>query len=336
MRLLRYVGKRLLILPPLVFGLLVVVFLVVRVLPGSPVGRIAGGLASEESIRTIEAQLGLDQPVHIQLLDYLQDLTRGDFGRSWFTGNKVLDDLGDRLPATLELITVSLLGMILIMVPLGVYTAVRSRGIRQKIVFWYGLLSGGLPEFWLGLVMVYVFFVILGLAPSPSGRLGYGIAPPPHVTGAYILDSLIAWDLVALRSSIAHIILPASTLILVFGGLILKMTHAVMRRALQSDYVYYARVCGLQEISVIKYAFRLSLPSLITVTGITYGYLLGGAVLVENVFTWSGVGQYAVRAALNSDYLALQGFVILAGTFSILVYLLVDIALFAADPRTEY
>lgn len=339
MRLARYVGRRLLYLIPQLFVISFATFFLVRLLPGNPALAQAGAFPTPEKVKAIEEQLALNEPLPVQYYEYVKRVFHGDLGYSWYTSNSVSADLVQRFPATFELITISLVLALVIMIPLGILTARRTRGLVGKTsergTFLYGMLAGSLPDFWLALILVYVFYFTLGWFPAPLGRLDLGIPEPSQVTGMYTVDSLIARDWTAFTSAVKHLALPVVTLIFVYGSPILKMTRQTMSEVLGSRYIVHARASGLSESTVVRYAFRNSLPPVITMVAVVYGYLLGGAVLVETVFGWNGIGQYAVQAVTNSDFAPIQGFVLVAACFSILVYLIVDILYFAVDPRVQ-
>jgi peptide/nickel transport system permease protein len=322
------------------FGASIIVFVIVRALPADPAEAMLGASVSPEQVADLQERLGLNEPLPTQYWIWLRDLlVHGDLGRSWFTSNAVTKDLGERLPATIELIGVALLLAIVVMIPLGVLTARKARSIYGKVadrgVFGYGMLAGSVPDFLLGILLVFVFYSQARWAPAPLGRLDIAVLPPEKITGLYTIDSLLtgSWD--ALRSALAHLVLPVVTLTFVYGAPILKMTRATVKRMLDSEFVEQARAVGLSEKQVLRIAFKNSLPPVIVVFGVTLGYVIGGAVLVESIFSWGGLGQYAVQSIANADFAAIQGFVLVATAFSIFVYLLVDVLHYVVDPRIQ-
>jgi peptide/nickel transport system permease protein len=331
-----YVLRRLALLVPQVLGITTVVFVLVRLLPGNPAYLIAGSLATPEVIQSIHQQMGLDRPIWVQYGIYLGNVLRGDLGKSWLTSHQVTEDLLQRFPATLELITLALILAFAIALPLGMMTALRPGGLADRFASAYSMLAGAMPDFWWALVLIFVLFGKLQVVPAPLGRIDIAVPAPPQVTGMYLVDSLLAGNWEALGSSAAHIALPAFTLAFVYAGPILKMTRSTMEQVLLSNFVRYARGCGLPGSVVTRYALRNALLPVITMTGITYGYLLGGAVLIEQMFAWGGLGQYAVQAITGSDYMAVSGMVLATTIFSLLVYLVVDLAYLAVDPRIRY
>jgi ABC-type dipeptide/oligopeptide/nickel transport system permease component len=336
MRLGRYIARRLLVLIPQLFAISLVTFLLIRLIPGDPSYSIAGGLATEKSIKAIRARLGLDQPLPVQYLVYLRNLSQGDFGDSWVAGRPVKDDLVQRVPATLELITISFILAVVVAVPMGVLLAMRGGGRAERGVMVYGLLAGAVPDFWLALLLAYVFYFQLRWLPAPLGQIDLFVHPPPRITGMLLVDSIVAGNGAALRSHLAHLVLPVLTLSVLYAAPVLKMTRSSMQSVLGSGFIRYGGAAGLPRMVLMRYALRNALSPVVTLVGVLYSILLGGAVLVEQVYGWGGIGQYAVQSILNSDYLAIQGFVLIAGAFALLVYLAVDIIHIVVDPRIQH
>jgi ABC-type dipeptide/oligopeptide/nickel transport system permease component len=335
MRFIKYSLRRLVFLLPQLFAVSVIVFFLVRLLPGDPAYLIAGQFATEERVAEVRREMGLDRPIYEQYLVYLGNILKGDLGRSWRTSQSVTTDIASRLPATLELIGIAGFISVILGIPIGVYTAVKRRGIGDKALFVYGMLSGSIPDFWLGLILIYVFFSALGWVPGPIGRLDPIVETPPAMTGMYSIDALLAgrWDIFV--SAVKHLILPVATLVLVYMTLIIKNTRSTVEEMLRTDFVEHARALGLPRSVQLRYALRNAMPPIVTVVGIVFWFLLGGAVLVETVFAWGGLGQYGVEAVVNSDYAPLQAFVLLAAVFTLIVFLLVDLAYFLIDPRIK-
>jgi peptide/nickel transport system permease protein len=331
----RYAGRRLAFLPVQLLIVSVIVFFLVRLLPGDPSYLLAGPFATVERVDEVRRRLGLDQPLYVQYVRYLKSVVRGELGTSWITSQPVLQDIGQRLPATMELILAAMLLSVLVGIPLGVWTAVRKTGIADRAVFAYGMLAGALPDFWFALIMIFLFFFQLGWAPGPIGQLDLTVSIPPRVTGMYAVDALLAGDWPALRSALAHLVLPVTTLTAIYMPLVMKNTRSTMEEMLSSEFVIYARAAGLSRAVQLRYALRNSMPSVVTIIGILFWFLLGGAVLVETVFAWGGLGQYAVQSVVSSDYAPLQAFVLLTAVFTSIVFLLVDLGYFLLDPRIK-
>jgi ABC-type dipeptide/oligopeptide/nickel transport system permease component len=334
-----YVARRVALVIPQMFLISIVTFVLIRMLPGDPARLQLGPLAPQAGVDALRKQLRLDQSLPQQYIAYLGRLFHGDFGRSWVNQSSVATDLGSRIPATIELIGYGLLLTLVVLVPLGVVTAARGGGLvtrfLKKITFGYGLLAGALPDFWLGLLMIFIFFTKVHWAPGPEGRLSIASSPPPNVTGLYTIDALIAGNFGLWWEAAKHLILPVFTLAFVYGAPIFKMTRSTMTTALRSDYTTYAEGFGLPHRKVLGYALRNAAPPVVVIVGVISGYLLGGAVLIETVFGLNGIGQYAVQAITTNDYAPIQAFVLVAAIFTMFVYLVVDLVHFAIDPRVR-
>jgi ABC-type dipeptide/oligopeptide/nickel transport system permease component len=335
MQILKYIGRRLLFVIPQLFGIILVSFFLVKLIPGDPVVMMLGPVASQDAIDSLRNSMGFNKPLIVQFWAYFVKVLHGDLGTSWQTTRPVLEDLLSRFPATLELITLGLALAMLIGVPLGVLSArYRSGGVR-KVADYYGLIVGAIPDFWLALVLVFVFYTILHLVPAPIGQLAFDVPPPPPVTGSMLIDGILAGNFAVLKSAAGHLILPVVTLGFINAGPILKVTQSTMERVLGSDFIRYAEMSGLSQATVTRQAIRNSLPSIVTIISVLYGFLIGGAVLVEIVFSWGGAGQYAVQGVLNSDINPVLGFVLLAAILSLVIYMIVDLVHLALDPRTR-
>lgn len=336
MRILRFTVMRLLVAAPQVVAVTVVTFLLVRLLPGNPAYQLAGPFATAETRKAMMERLGLDRPLWEQYSRYIRDLLRGDWGQSWFTARPVAQEMLTRLPATLELITIAMVIIVVGGILLGLVVARKGGGWIDRITSLYGQLAGAFPDFWLGLVLSYLFFFVLGWLPGPSGRMPTADSAPATVTGFYTIDSLLAGDLHLFFAAVTQLILPVATLVIVYMSGIAKLARSTIREMLRSDMAQYARLCGLHESTVVRYALKNSLPPILTLVGLTYGFLLGGAVLVETVFSWGGIGQYVVASIGRSDYFPVQAFVLFAALLNIIVYLIVDVVHVVIDPRIDY
>ncbi|WP_244649542.1 ABC transporter permease [Neoaquamicrobium sediminum] len=208
-------------------------------------------------------------------------------------------------------------------------------GIVDHVSRIYGLAAGAIPDFWVGLLLIFFLFYMAGIAAAPFGRIDAMLSAPPMITGFYTVDSLLAGDMAAFRSSVGRLILPVLTLTIVNAGMLMKMTKATFSDIYRSDFIRHQRASGLPERAIVKSALRNSLPPVITTVGFLFSFLLGAAVLVETIFSWGGLGQYAVQAVINSDYPALQGFVLVAAAFILIVYLIVDVLYELVDPRIK-
>ena len=328
--------RRLLQSIPVVIGVVLVSFLLTRALPGDPAVYFAGPAASEESIAEITAALGLDKPLPVQFLLYVQDLLQGDLGQSLSTGQPVMSDLARRLPASLELTIFALLLSCAIAVPLGIAAATRPGSWRDHLCRIVVTAGVSLPTFFTGIVLIYLFYYLLGWAPSPLGRLDFIYIEPDHVTGFYLIDSVLAGDGETFFGTLKQLILPATTLALFTLAPIARMTRASMLAALSADFVRTARALGHSDRTVVfTYAFRNAMLSVVTTLGMVFSFALGANVLVEKVFAWPGIGSYAVEALVVSDYAAVQGFVLAMALLFVALNLLIDILSSFIDPRMQ-
>ncbi len=319
---------------PVVMGVVVISFLLTRALPGDPAAYFAGPAADEASIAEIRESLGLDKPMIQQFFYYVGDLARGDLGTSLTTGQAVLADLAARLPASLELTLAALLLSCAIAIPLGVLAATRPGTWVDHLCRVLVTAGVSMPTFFTGIVLIFVFYYLAGLAPAPLGRLDFIYLSPPHVTGFYLVDAAIAGDWETWFGALKQLILPAATLALFTLAPIARMTRAAMLSALSSDFIRTARAAGLSSKTVLySYAFRNALLPVLTTLGMVFSFTLGANVLVEKVFAWPGIGSYAVEALVVSDYAAVQGFVLAMALLFVLLNLIIDIAYALIDPR---
>jgi peptide/nickel transport system permease protein len=330
----RYVLQRLLLVVPTLFGVTVISFALVYLLPGNPALVKAGALATPEVVRDIERQMGLDRPVHVQYWRYVRGLAHGDLGESSSTGRPVMEDFRQRVPATLELTLASLLVAVLVGVPLGVLSAVHRDTLLDHASRLLGVGGVAMPSFWTGLLLVYVGFYLLGVAPAPLGRIAAEVSPPARITGLYVVDALLTADLPALRSALHHLVLPALTLGFAVMAPLTRMVRATMLEILESDYVRAAWAAGLPRRRVVYGdALRNALIPVITLLGVIFGFLMAGNVVVEMVFAWPGLGHYAVTSLVTKDPGPIQSFVLFVAVMYVFVNLTVDLLYGLADPR---
>jgi peptide/nickel transport system permease protein len=326
--------KRMMMAVPSLIGVVIVTFLLTRALPGDPAAYFAGPAATTEAIQQIRVKLGLDKPLYIQFVRYVEDLAHGDLGNSLTTGQPVGQEIKTRLPASAELTLLGLIVSVLIAVPLGILAATRPNSLIDHSCRVIATAGVSLPVFFTGLILIYVFYYHLGWAPPPLGRLDIFYSPPPHVTGFYLIDSLIAGDGEVFVAALKQLILPALTLAIFSLAPIARMTRASMLAVLSSDFVRTARASGLAPFTVvITYAFRNAMLPVITTLGMVFSFLLGANVLVEKVFAWPGIGSFAVEALIASDFAPLQGFVLTMGVMYVALNLLIDILYGVIDPR---
>jgi peptide/nickel transport system permease protein len=333
---LRQIGKRLSTAIPSVIGVIIVTFLLTRVLPGDTAAYFAGPAATPQAIEEIRKSLGLDRPLPEQFVRYVRDLARGDFGTSLTTGQPVITDIAQRLPASAELTLLGLIISMAIAVPLGITAAVKQGSIIDHACRVIATAGVSLPVFFTGLILVYVFYFILGFAPAPLGRLDIFYSTPPHLTGFYLIDSLIAGDVEVFRAALSQLILPAATLAIFSLAPITRMTRASMLAVLSSDFVRTARANGLSpRMVIVTYAFRNAMLPVVTTLGMVFSFLLGANVLVEKVFAWPGIGSYAIEALIASDFAPIQGFVLTMAIMYVLLNLAIDLLYGVIDPRVR-
>ncbi len=321
---------------PALAGVILVSFVLTRMLPGDPAAYFAGPAATTESIAEIRAAMGLDRSLPVQFLHYVLDLGTGDLGNSLSTGQPVLEELARRLPASLELTFTALLLSCIIALPLGIAAAVHQGRWIDHVCRAVVTAGVSLPTFFTGIVLVYVFYYLLGWAPSPLGRLDFVYLSPPDVTGFYVIDALLDRDTETALGALRQLILPATTLALFTLAPLARMARAAMLQALSSDYIRTARAAGLREGQIVfGYAFQNAMLPVITTLGMVFSFMLGANVLVEKVFAWPGIGSYAVEALVVSDYAAVQGFVLAMAILFVLLNLVIDILYTVVDPRTR-
>ena len=328
--------KRLVLAIPSLIGVVIVTFLLTRALPGDPAAYFAGPAATKEAIEQIRVKLGLDQPLPVQFVSYVKDLARGDMGSALTTGQPVAAEIRARLPASAELTLLGLIFAMMIAIPLGIFAATKPNSLIDHACRVIATAGVSLPVFFTGLILVYVFYYLLGYAPAPLGRLDVFFSPPPHVTGFYLIDSLIARDWEVFRASATQLVLPALTLGIFSLAPIARMTRASMLAVLASDFVRTARASGLSPFTVVfTYAFRNAMLPVVTTLGMVFSFLLGANVLVEKVFAWPGIGSYAVEALIASDFAPVQGFVLTMAVMYVALNLLIDILYGLIDPRVR-
>jgi peptide/nickel transport system permease protein len=322
---------------PVVVGVVVISFLLTRALPGDPAAYFAGAAADEASIEQVRVALGLDKPLIQQFFIYSADLLRGDLGRSVSSGQPVAADLAKRLPASLELTLTALLLSCGIAIPLGILAATKPGSWIDHICRLLVTAGVSLPTFFTGILLIYFFYYLLGVAPSPLGRLDFIYLDPEHVTGFYLIDAALAGDWETWSGAAKQLILPAVTLALFTLAPIARMTRAAMLTALSSDFIRTARAAGLSSGMVLfGYAFRNAMLPVVTTLGMVFSFALGANVLVEKVFAWPGIGSYAVEALVVSDYAAVQGFVLIMALLFVLLNLIIDLLYTAIDPRIGF
>lgn len=357
----RYIIRRVLLLIPVLLGVSVVVFAMLRLIPGDPAEVMMGEHATDEALAASRERMGLDQPIPVQYLRYMRDLVRLDLGRSLMTNRPVTEEIAQRFPATLELTLGAMAFATLFGVAAGIIAAYKHNSIFDVVTMFVALIGVSIPIFWLGLMLAYLFAFKLPWLP-PSGRLTVGIELLPLVqawgleanpaeagvgravrglldflSGFYVLDALLTGNWKALGDAARHLILPSVALGSIPMAIIARMTRSSLLDVLGEDYVRTARAKGLRERAVLsRHALRNALLPIVTVIGLQLGFLLGGAILTETIFSWPGLGRLVVNRILARDYPAVQGSVIAIALTFVMVNLIVDISYAYLDPRIRY
>lgn len=330
---LQYITRRLATLIITLIGIMVVTFFISLVVPLDPLASIAGPQAPQETVERLRTLYGFDQPVYIQFARYVKRLAQGDMGTSFQTGRPVLDDILQYFPATIELATVALILSIIIGIPLGIFSAVYRNSPIDHFSRVLSLVGVSMPVFWLGLVLLLVFYFKLGWFPEP-GRLDIMLIEPERITGMLLIDSLIAMDWEVFWDALKHMILPASVLGLYGLAGIARIVRSSMLDVLSQEYIKTARIKGLNEFLVLtRHALRNALVPAVTVIGLTYGGLMEGSVLTETIFSWPGLGRYLATAFLTLDLNAVVGGTMLVALTFCLVNLMVDLIYAFLNPK---
>lgn len=320
---------------PVLIGVSIIVFLIMRVFSPDPAPIVLGQHATQQATEAWRQANGLNDPIYLQYFHYLKGALTGDLGTSYYTKLPVTQEIFARFPATIELAIVAIILASFFGILIGVISAVKKNSIIDNAGMFLALIGVSVPIFWLGILLILLFSGILHWLPS-NGRIN-PILQPIHVTGLYLIDSLMTGDMDTFVDALRHIILPASALAMYSMAIITRMTRSSMLDTLQQDYIRTARAKGISEGKVVyKHALRNGLIPIVTVIGLQLGSLLGGAVLTETVFSWPGIGAYTVECILKSDFPVVQGVVLLVATIFVLMNLLVDVIYAFLDPRIQY
>ncbi|MBA3449827.1 MAG: ABC transporter permease [Chloroflexia bacterium] len=332
----RLIVRRMIFLVFVLFGLSLMTFALSHIIPGDPARLMAGPRASKSAVAKIREQYGMNDPLPVQYVSYIRNLTRGDLGTSFTTRRPVSDDLKRYLPATIELGALAFVMSTLIGVPLGVISSVRRDKLPDHIARFVSISGLAMPVFWLAIMAQFIFFGRLGWLPD-GARIPIGMDPPPTITGLYTIDAVAAGDWETLRLALTHLIMPAT--VLAYGSLavVTRMVRGGMVEVLNQDYIRTARAKGITPSGVIfGHAVKNAMLPTVTSLGLQVGLLLSGAFLVEIVFSWPGVGRYAVEAIQRLDYNATMATTLVIALIFVLMNLFVDILYLFLDPRIAY
>ncbi|TIX86217.1 MAG: ABC transporter permease [Mesorhizobium sp.] len=331
-----YLAQRILMIVGVVLGVATIMFILSRVLAPSPAELMLGGRPPVEMIAEVNAELGLDRPLAVQYLDFIGNVLRGKFGNSLLTKRPVLLEVRERFGATFELTTLAMVLVLLIGIPIGILSAVRQNSIMDNVARTVSVAGVAIPSFILAMSLQLLFYGALGWLPL-QGRVDTSILlgdPIRPITGLFLIDAPLTGNWEGFTSALAHIALPLLTLTILLLATVTRITRNMMIEVLKEEYIRTAFAYGLPKSAIYyRYALKATLIPILTVVGLTYGYLLGGAVVVESVFDWPGLGAFVVSSIAQNDYPASLGATLfLAGTY-LLVNLIVDLLYAVVDPR---
>ena len=329
---LSFIIRRSLSVIPTLFAVSIIVFLMLRLAPGDPAELLLGERATTESLAAMRDHLGLDEPIYTQYLMFLQRLVKGDLGETIWSRQKVAVEIKERFPATIELAIAAMIISSFFGLILGIISATKQYSAFDYLSMLGSLIGVSMPVFWLGLVLMLVFSVWLGWVPM-SGRLGVAF-DVKVITNFYLIDTLLAGDWAAFKDAVRHLILPAVALSTIPLAIVARMTRSSMLEVLRQDYIKTAKAKGLSQFKIVmKHALRNGLIPVVTVVGLQFGILLGGAILTETVFAWPGVGKWIFDGVVKRDYMVIQGGTLVVATSYVLVNLLVDVTYAIINPR---
>lgn len=335
----RFLLLRTLSIIPTIFGVLVVTFILSHVVPGNPAIIVIGpsNLENKTQLLQMEKEMGLNQPLLTQFYDYIYQLLRGNLGFSYIQQKYVSYLIGQYLPASMELAITALVIGLPLAISIGIYAALRVNKPADHASRVGSLLGVSMPVFWVGYIMIFIFYTVLRIAPAPLGQLGVLNNNPPRITGMIILDSLLSGQFGNFASGISHILLPAIVLSFAVIAVLSRVTRSSMLEVLSKDYMRTVFAIGLpRRVMVNKYALRNALLPAITVAAIQMGALMGGVVLTETVFSWQGLGLYAFNSISNKDYPSIMGVVLVSAALFALANLVADLLYAYIDPRVTF
>ncbi|MFP4346879.1 MAG: ABC transporter permease [Thermodesulfobacteriota bacterium] len=330
----RFILRRFLSLIPTVLGISILVFFMVHLIPGDPAEMMLGERASEESLKQLREQLGLNEPLHVQYGLFMSRLVRGDLGRALRTNEKITTEIIQRFPATIELSLAAILIATVFGMLAGIISATRQYSVFDYVSMVISLIGVSMPIFWLGLVLMIIFSLNLGWLPL-SGRLSYFIELET-ITNLYVIDSVLTGNWTAFKDAVWHLIMPAFTLSTIPMAIIARITRSSMLEVLRQDYIRTAKAKGLSPATVyLKHGLKNAMIPVITVIGLQFGILMGGAILTETIFAWPGIGNWILNAVYARDFNAVQGGTMLVATVFVLINMVVDILYAMVNPRIK-
>jgi peptide/nickel transport system permease protein len=329
----RWWAGRIAVLPIHIFLFAIAAFFIVRAVPGDPVLTLTGGELTPVQVQEARVSLGLNGSTTQQLKSYLGNVARLDLGKSLYSGRSVASEFGRRLPPTLELALMALAGTVIFSLVGAYLVLTRPQNIMSRILRFYARVAGAVPFFILAVAAIFIFFVTLRWAPAPIGRVADGMVLPARLTGFPLLDSVLRGRLDVTGSMLARLVLPVGALVLAQADILMKLLIRGLEDEMDTPQTRFRASCGVRKRTVVLSVYRRALPPFVIMAGTMFGYLIGGAVILESLFGLGALGQYAVSAVNSKDVVALQGFLLLAAAMSLVVFLLVDIINMLFDPR---
>ena len=327
-----YIVKRLFWAIPTLFGVSLIVFFMVHLAPGDPALALLGDHANKESVEKLREEMGLNKPLYVQYAIFVSKAISGDFGNSFKSKQPVLDEFMERFPATMELALCAMILAVILGIGAGIISAIKRYSIFDYGSMFVALAGVSMPVFWLGLVLIYFFSVSLDILPV-SGRLGYEFSID-HVTGFYLIDSLLANDVDAFWDALKHLFLPAIALGTIPMAIIARMTRSSVIEVMKEDYIRTARAKGCSRFGVVMiHALRNAMMPVITIIGLMLGTLFAGAILTETTFSWPGIGKWIVNAVYQRDFPIIQSSTLIIATMFIAVNLVVDLLYALINPK---
>ena len=331
----QYIARRLLALIPVLLGVSLVVFMLIRMIPGDPVIIMLGERARPEDIERVREEMGFNRPIYVQYIEWMGRIVRGDLGTSIINRTAVMDELKYRLSATVEMIVVGMIIGMIIGISIGIISALRRNTWIDLVTTAGALIGVSMPIYWLALILIYALAVNRQIFP-PSARLDANLEVVRR-SGFMLIDTLLMGDIRLFGNAVWHLILPSFVLSTVVMPILARLTRASMLEVMRQDYVRTAEAKGLvRRVVIIRHALKNALLPIVTVVGLQLGGLLGGALLTETIFSWPGMGLWTYRAILSRDYPIVQGAVLVSATIYVVVNLLVDISYSYLDPRIRY
>lgn len=330
-----YIIRRLLLLIPVFFGVSLLAFSLLHLIPGDPAKSMLGNKATAAQLQALRSELKLDEPLPLQYGNYISNILHGDLGNSITSQESVINEISTRLPATIELSIFALIIAIIIGVLAGIISAVKRNSWFDHFSMTGALFGVSMPIFWLGLMMIWLFSVELHWLP-PSGRLSVNIHLDT-ITNFYLIDSLLTGNWAAFQDSFIHLLMPGIALATIPMAIIARMTRSSMLEVMNQDYIRTANAKGLAKYLVIfQHALKNAFLPVLTVIGLQFGFLMGGAVLTETIFSWPGVGRYVFQAILSRDYPVVQSTILIIAVMFVLINLITDLLYKFFDPRIRY